>query len=97
MASGTEGGTGVEGQSVNTTEILGACLWCGHNLMYANPGNPPADCLTDAETFYTPIHVVRDMALVDFPLVYGKFCPFAPAHPLGQFSIHQLVKNTEQP
>lgn len=77
--------------------VLGVCIWCGHSLVYANPGSPPADCLTDARTFYDPVHVTRDFSLIDSPLVYGKFCPQAPAHPLGQFTVHQLVTNDQQP
>lgn len=92
-----EGATGTESQSVIAGFVLGQCLWCGHSLVYARPGNPPADCMTDAEGFYTSRMVWRDLSLIDFPLVFGKFCPAAPPHPLGQFSIHQLVRNIEQP
>jgi hypothetical protein len=77
--------------------VLGTCLWCGHSLDYMNPGDPPQDCEVPWDSFYLQAHVSRDFSLVDVPLVFGKFCPSAPAHPLGMFSVHQLVSNTEQP
>lgn len=76
---------------------LGTCLWCGHTLVYASPGSPPGDCEADRFGMYLPTHVVRDLSLIDDPLVYGKYCPLAPPHPLGQFTIHQLVPNDQQP
>lgn len=65
--------------------------------MYARPGSPPQDASTDWDGFYGPVNIWRDYSLIDFPLQYGKFCPYAPAHPLGQFSVHQLVPNPQQP
>lgn len=76
---------------------LGNCIWCGHSLVYWNPGNPQTDGETDWPHFYCRGNVWRDYSLIDVPLVYGKFCPYAPAHPLGQASIHQLAGNIEQP
>lgn len=77
--------------------VLGTCIWCGHSLAYANPGNPPGDCLVDITELYDPPNINRDMSLIDVPLNFGKFCPDAPPHPLGQFSVHQLTANSEQP
>lgn len=78
--------------------VLGTCIWCGHQLVYAEPGSPPGDCETATlGDFYSRSLTWRDFSLIDTPLTYGKFCPFAPAHPLGQYSVHQLVGNAEQP
>jgi hypothetical protein len=77
---------------------LGTCIWCGHQLTYAEPGSPPGDCKTATlGDFYSRSYTWRDFSLIDMPLVFGKFCMDAPPHPLGQFSIHQLVSNIEQP
>lgn len=95
--AGAESGTGSETALVLTGVCLGQCLWCGHNLVYWAPGDPPADCEVDWSGLYARPNVWRNFALIDYPLNYGKFCPAAPAHPLGQYSIHQLVSNTEQP
>jgi hypothetical protein len=66
--------------------------------VYAKAGSPPGDCQTASlEIFYSKPNVWRDFSLIDTPLAYGKFCPQAPAHPLGQASIHQLAGNIEQP
>jgi hypothetical protein len=77
--------------------ILGQCLWCGHNLVYQSSGDPPADCEVDWVGLYDRPNVSRSFALIDSPLVFGQFCPAAPPHPLGQYSVHQLVRNIEQP
>jgi hypothetical protein len=77
--------------------FLGTCLWCGHSLVYQQPGDPPADAEVTWAEFYLRPHVRRDFSLIDSPLQYGKFCPLAPPHPLGQASVHQLVSNIEQP
>ena len=53
--------------------------------------------MTDMKHFYQPPNTWYDMSLIDSPLVYGKWCPFAPAHPLGQASIHQLVPAVTYP
>lgn len=98
--SDTDVGVGTDTGWVTTGEVLGTCLWCGNNLMYAKPGNPPGDAVTDKPDFYYKSNLWRDYSLIDFPLQYGKFCPFAPQHPLGQYRIHQLntlVPNPEQP
>ena len=77
--------------------VLGTCIWCGHSLVYLNPGSPPGDCEVDWAGFYDKPNVSRSFVLIDTPLDYGQFCPSAPPHPLGQHSVHQLVSNTEQP
>lgn len=77
--------------------VLGFCLWCGRPLSYARPGNPPYDAISDKQEFYAPINIWRDYSLIDIGAEFGKFCPFAPPHPLGQYSIHQLVANSQQP
>lgn len=74
---------------------LGTCGYCGHQLVYALP--PGAAAVTDMKHFYQPPNTWYDMSLIDSPLVYGKWCPFAPAHPLGQASIHQLVPAVTYP
>jgi hypothetical protein len=86
-----EGGTGIEAQLVITDEVLGNCRYCGHFLMHWRAGDPPADCEVDMAGLYRPANVWRNFALIDYPLDYGEFCPAAPPHPLGQYSIHQLV------
>jgi hypothetical protein len=93
----SEGGTGTEEQLVITGLVLGQGLWCRHLLVYLSPGSPPGDCEVDFSELYEPANVYRSFALVDFPLDYGQWCPTAPPHPLGQYSIHQLVRNMEQP
>lgn len=77
---------------------LGPCIWCGHQLAYAKPGDPPADAITDGEEFYGRQNTWRDYSLVDVPSVYGKYCPVraqAQPHPLGQSQVHQLVAGRE--
>ncbi len=95
--AGGEGGTGSETALVLTAVCLGQCCWCGHNLVRWNPGSPPGDAEVCWDEFYTRAHVSRDLALIDYPLDYGQFCPAAPAHPLGQYSVHQLAPNTNAP
>lgn len=89
--SSVEGGTGSEVATVLTGVCVGQCRWCGHNLVHWNPGDPPADCEVAGPDFYAAPNVWRNFALIDFPLDYGEYCPAAPPHPLGQYSIHQLA------
>lgn len=79
-----------------TGPVLGACIWCGHSLAYDDPA-VPGQGETDRYGMYQPTCVVNDYSLIDVPLAYGKFCPDAPPHPLGQFSIHELVSDPDQP
>jgi hypothetical protein len=69
--------------------VLGTCIYCGHQLVYALPqGAAP---VTDMKHFYAAPNTWYDKSFIDTPLVYGKFCPYAPLHPLGQFAVHHLV------
>jgi hypothetical protein len=68
---------------------LGTCIYCGHQLVYADPAK--AAPATDMRHFYEKPNTWYDLSFIDSPLVYGKFCPFAPAHPLGQYPVHHLV------
>lgn len=77
-------------------EVLGTCIWCGHSLVYASPA-VTGQGTTDAEGFYQPANTWNDYSLIDSPLDFGKFCPSAPPHPLGQFTVHQLGSNPQQP
>lgn len=88
-------GYGSDASDVITDEVVGTCLWCSHYLVYANP-RVPMQGLTDKIHFYEKPFIGNDYSLLDFPLDYGKFCPFAPPHPLGQFTVHQLVPNNQQ-
>lgn len=86
-ATGTETATAVAGFGT----VLGYCRFCHRPLSYLNPGDPPYDCITDAQDFYNAATVPhRDYSLIDATGEYWKFCPDAPPHPLGQFRTHVL-------
>lgn len=80
--------------------VLGWCRFCGQPLVYANPNPAAANgnaAVTDMQTFYSQPGKWYDYSLLDYGSLYGKFCPFAPAHPLGQASLHEIVYNPNQP
>lgn len=72
-----------------STPVLGICIYCRHQLVYWRP--PHAAPITDMKHFYAKPNTWYDPSFIDTPLVYGKWCPFAPVHPLGQAAVHHLV------
>lgn len=90
-ASGADG----LGSVATTAPTLGACTWCGHQLAYVRPATP-GQGQTDWAGLYEwwPGEPVNDYSLVDVPLDFGKFCPYAhgqPGQAVGQFGVHELA------